>query len=78
MKRILKNRSRAVVDTTYNGKRYYIGPKGSIVLDDGGFDEFAADYLLATFGFLSEMTPKTEHPVQEQVSEARGVRVRRI
>lgn len=56
--RILKNTSREKIETSYNGKRYIIAPKGSLKLDHNGLDEQAADYLLQTFGFLRDITPK--------------------
>lgn len=56
MKRILRNTSRETVNTTYNGKKYVIKPKGTIILDHNGKDEQAADYLLQTYGFLQEVS----------------------
>lgn len=66
MKRILKNISDAEVNTTYNGKKYSIKPKGSLTLDHNGKDEQAADYLLQTYGFLQEITPKVSYPVNTE------------
>jgi hypothetical protein len=68
--RILKNTARVVVNTTYNHKEYYIGPKGSLTLDSVA-DEQAADYLLQTFNFLKEITPQVSYPVTE-VKKAYG------
>lgn len=66
MKRILKNISNVSIDTTYNGKNYSIKSKGSLTLDHNGKDEQAADYLLQTYGFLQDITPKTVHPVNTE------------
>lgn len=67
MKRILKNiNGEATVDTIYNGKRYVIGPKKTLTLDHDGNDEQAADYLLQTYGFLKEITPKANFDNPDQ------------
>ena len=67
MKRILKNISRNTVQTIYHGRVYVIKSKGSLSLDHDGQDEQAADYLLQTYGFLQDITPKpkvTKLPVK--------------
>ena len=69
--RVLKNTSRARVETTYNGKKYVILPKGSLKLDHNGRDEQAADYLLQTYGFLRDITPKTTYKKLE-IGRAHG------
>lgn len=58
--RILKNPTKVWVNTNYNGKRYVIKPKGSIKLEQDGKDYKAADYLLQTYGFLTDITPKPD------------------
>lgn len=75
MKRILKNTANIPVNTTYNGKKYSIKPKGSLTLDHNGKDEQATDYLLQTFGFLKDITPNKVYPVNtEGTSKVRLVR----
>jgi len=74
-KRFLRNISRNRVETTYNHKKYVIKPKGTLVLEDGGQDEFAADYLLQTFGFLVDITKQFEIvPEKKEVRKSFGIR----
>ena len=74
MNRVLKNISTAKVNTTYNGKKYIIEPKGSITLDHNGRDEQAADYLLQTFGFLKEITVQKSYPINTEGTYERKIR----
>lgn len=77
MERIIRNVSRQMVRTTYNGKKYVIKPKGTIVLDSVA-DENAAEYLLETYGFLQDITPKEKHPyaykMESEIQRARPKR----
>ena len=61
MQRILRNTTRVQINTTYNGKNYRIRSKGTIALDHNGRDEQAADYLLQTYRFLRDETPKENY-----------------
>ena len=68
MNRILKNTSTAEVNTIYQGRKYHIQPKGSLTLKPGKDGE-AATYLLQTYGFLKDITPKTTYPVKTKGTE---------
>ncbi len=57
MKRMLRNVSHATIRTNYHGRIYTIGSKATLVLDSIQ-DEDAADYLLQTYAFLRDDTPR--------------------
>lgn len=72
MKRILKNiNGRVTVNTIYRGKKVVIRPKCSYTATHVG----EAEYLLQTYGFLVDITPKEKYPVGE-VKKAKGVKVK--
>ena len=73
MKRLIRNISRTSVKTNYNGHEIVIIPKGTMWVDDEATGEHLADYLLTTFGFLRDDTPKTKFVVEE-IQRARGVK----
>ena len=69
MKRILKNiNGKATIDTNYRGHRVVIKPKHSRTCTEKG----EADYLLQTYGFLKEITPKKVFTIPSKIKKARG------
>lgn len=70
MKRILKNiNGKETIDTNYQGNKVVIRPKCAYATDHPG----EATYLLSTYGFLVDITPRVKHPIGE-VKKARGVK----
>lgn len=73
MVRIIKNPSRVTIDTNFKGRRVVIKAKGSLVIDEEkmGYSGLT-NFLLNTYQFLQDKTPKVNHPIGE-IKKARGV-----
>ena len=74
MKRLIRNISRSSIQTVYNGHEIKIVSKGTLWVDDEATGEHLADWLLQTYGFLRDDTPKVKYQVGV-VQLARGVKL---
>lgn len=61
--KVLKNISQTSFETISYGKKFSIGPKGSLVIKDSQEEQIAQE-LLQRFGFLRDITPKPVIPVE--------------
>lgn len=73
MSKIIKNPSRVDVMTTFMGRPILLKAKHSMLTPDNPQGDALADYLLQTFQFLQDKTPKVEYPIKS-IKKARGVK----
>lgn len=63
------------VNTVYNGREINIKARGKLTLYAEIDGYRCADYLLQTYQFLKDITPKVVHAPQKEVREARGKQI---
>lgn len=72
MNHVIKNINGLVtIDTHYKGSRIVIRPKCSYTTQHNG----EADYLLQTYKFLKDITPRKRYPIGE-IKKAEGVKIK--
>ena len=71
MNKVIKNiNGRATINTSFKGSKIVIRPKCSYTTKHNG----EAEYLLQTYGFLKDITPKKKYPISE-VKKAKGIKI---
>jgi hypothetical protein len=77
MIKAIRNVSRKTVKTHFKNEDIVIPPKGVLsAKDDSRGEQEKLKWLLDTYGFLRDATPKVKHPLNQEAEEAKGVRVR--
>ena len=78
MIKAIRNVSRVKVKTIYKGQPIVIAPKGTLYAKDNdpAEEQLKLKWLLDTYGFLRDVTPKVKHPLNKEATKAKGVRVR--